>query len=201
MTTTQAATAVRQPDGDDQLANVFPDERHLSAVAKVSPDTLLTPTEKSRARKAIAAFLLECEHDRNLIDYSQARPFDETVDPDKGFHGDCSALPSQSFRHVVGDTGIYLEDPNGREYDGYGFTGTLLQTNHAHQVPLDRVFMVGDIAIFGPFWRTKHAIQCRKQGRVRDAIWTSHGSIAGPLPELLTYRGDLLCVVRPLSLL
>lgn len=186
-------------DGDDQAANVFPDERHLYGAASIAEK--LTPSEKLKARKAIAVFLLASEENRTLIHYTQHRPFDPSVTPAKGYRGDCSSYPTQAFWYAQDVIDAPLSDPNGRAYDGYGFTGTLLQVNHAHGAPPDK-YMVGDLAIYGgSFWSTRHVVICRVKGTVETAVWSSHGSEAGPLPERLTYRSDLLGVYRPASLL
>lgn len=192
---------LEHPDADDSAANVFPDDRHLTAVTKAAPDTLLTPTEKKKARAALTALLLACENYRDIEDYTQQRPYERVIIPGKHWVGDCSSLLSQAFLRASKVTGIYLEDPNGREYDGFGWTGTLLQVNHQHAIPLTRKFLVGDLALYGGFWSTKHVVVCRSAGTATTAVWTSHGSMAGPLPTRLKYRDDLLGVYRPLSLL
>jgi hypothetical protein len=187
-------------DHNDQAAAIFPDERHLTTVS-AAPDTFLTPTEKKKARAALTRFLLLCEQHRAIISYTQARPFDPTVNPETGFSGDCSALPTQAFKWVVTHTGVPLVDPNGYHYSGWGYTGTLLSENHRHAVPLNRRFFVGDLAIYGPFYSTRHVVICRKGGYEADSVWSSHGSSLGPLPVKLRYRRDLLGVYRPTSLL
>lgn len=200
----EIVTAPIEGEGDDQAARVFPIEeaRYLSAVGAGSPGNL-TPNEKRDARKLIAKFLRLSEQYRAKISYTQARPFKVAVYPDQGYRGDCSSYVTQAFFYAwdILD-GVPLHDPNGKvEYDGYGFTGTLLATNHGHRVPLDRKFYVGDLAIFGSFWNTKHVTVCRRNGHEADAIFSSHGTEAGPLPTRLRYRSDLVGVYRPVSLL
>ena len=96
---------------------------------------------------------------------------------------------------------MLVEDPNGLNYSGYGFTGTLLAHNLKRRVPRHHRYFIGDMALYGPsFSDTHHVVICRKGGRREDAIWTSHGSEAGPYPVRLHYRSDLLCVVRSESL-
>ena len=94
-----------------------------------------------------------------------------------------------------------VEDPGGYNYTGYGNTGSILYTNRRRRVPLDRKFFIGDMVLYGPsFSDTKHVAICRKNGYKDTAIWTSHGSQAGPLPVYMYYRSDVLCVVRSLEL-
>lgn len=193
-------------DGDDHAAAVFPPhdyvERNLLGMA-ASLTAPLTPDEKKQARSLIAKFLRLSEQYRARISYSQARPFTVAVYPDQGYKGDCSSYVTQAFYYAwdILD-GVPLHDPNGKvEYDGYGWTGTLLATNHGHRVPLDRKFFVGDLAIYGSFFNTKHVTVCRKNGLLADAVFSSHGSSAGPVPTRVSYRSDLVGVYRPVSLL
>lgn len=193
-------------EGDDQLAKVFPTadylDDHARTLMSLAPGAL-TPNEKRAARRLIRKFLEQSELNRSKIHYTQARPFKAYVYPDVGYRGDCSSYVTQAFAYAEDILdGVPLHDPNGRvEYDGYGFTGTLLATNHGHRVPLDRKFYVGDLAIFGSYWNTKHVTVCRRNGYEADAVFSSHGSDAGPLPTRLRYRPDLVGVYRPVSLL
>lgn len=201
-------------EGDDSVARVFPDvdyeARHLSnLIATERAEARLTPSQKREARKQLALFFRLCEDNNEDIDYSQHRAFNPDVTPD-GFEGDCSSYPTQGtrwvnrqLRRLFGRNVFQLHDPNGPvEFDGFGWTGTLLATNHAHRVPLWRKFFVGDIAIFGrSFTDTRHATVCRKNGLEADAIFSSHGTQSGPLPTRLRYRPDLIGVYRPRSLL
>lgn len=200
-------TAPIAGEGDDRLANVFPEadygDRHLSSLATLA-STILSPSEKRDARRLIARFLSQSERYASRIHYSQARPFRKWVYPDQGYSGDCSSYPTQAFYYAWDYLdGVPLHDPNGPiEWDGYGWTGTLLSTNRRHRVPLGHKFFVGDIAIFGPdSGDTRHATVCRKNGVEADAIFSSHGTQAGPLSTRLRYRNDLLGVFRPVSLL
>lgn len=191
-------------DHDDQVAAVFPHDRYLLEMLAPLPTVGLTPTEKKEARRLLTEFFTLAERNRANVIYSQHRPFDPTVDPRVGFTGDCSSYVTQSFNWMRDYLdGPPIHDPNGTvEWDGYGFTGTTLLTNRHYFVPLDRLFYVGDIAIFGSsFWNTKHEIICAKEGHRADAQWSSHGSSSGPVRVKLSYRpNDLLGVYRPLSL-
>ena len=199
-------TTPPEGEGDDRLANVFPDgyaARHLSSLASFA-STLLSPSEKQDARRLLAKFLSQSERFAGRIHYSQRRPFRKQVYPDQGYSGDCSSYATQAFYYAWDYLdGVPLLDPNGPiEYDGYGWTGTLLSTNRRHRVPLDHKFFVGDIAIFGPdAGDTRHATVCRKNGVEADAIFSSHGTESGPVPTRLRYRRDLIGVYRPVSLL
>lgn len=204
MTTNQSpvVTGPLYGDGDDQFANIFPHERYLAAVAAPAIVTKLTPTQKREARRQLARFFAVAETNRDRISYTQERPFDPTVNPAVGFRGDCSSYVTQAFEYVRNQDDIPLHDPNGVvEHDGWGFTGTLLATNHAHVVPRDHKHYVGDLALCGTFWRTVHVSVCSKDGTAATSEWSSHGSSAGPLKVRLDYRPDVLVVLRPVSLL
>lgn len=189
-------------DGNDQLAKIFPTARYLESVTAGTPGGL-TPNEKRAARRLLKKFLELSETYKSKIHYTQARPFKPYVYPDVGYRGDCSSYVTQAFAYAYDILdGVPLLDPNGVvHYDGYGYTGTLLATNHGHRVPMDRKFYIGDLAIYGSYWNTKHVTVCRANGYEADAVWSSHGSEVGPRAEKLHYRGDLVGVYRPTSLL
>ena len=118
--------------------------------------------------------------------------------PEKGFTADCSGFATGAF-YWADLYGPKVADPNGPlfDYSGFGFTGTLLANNLTRRVPSHHKYFIGDMALYGPsFSETHHVVICRKGGKREDAIWTSHGSEAGPYPVRLHYRSDLLCVVR-----
>lgn len=164
--------------------------------------SLLSPTDKLKVRKAIANYCLRSEHSQPQIHYSQARPYHHLgVSPEHGFIADCSSFVTGTFFWAGDETNIKVLDPNGRQYDGYGYTGTLLHENIGHPVREDKKFLAGDIALYGPAYRTKHTVICRSAGMAATSVWTSHGSESGPVSVRLNYRSDLLCVLRPKSLL
>jgi hypothetical protein len=191
------------PDAADTAAGIYPNAGYAAAVT-TALSAPLPPNDKRRTRQAIARFLRDSENNRAAITYTQARPFVVYVNPAAGYRGDCSSYVTQAFAWAKKQTGLPLHDPNGRvEYDGYGWTGTLLATNHQHSIrPVsDRHFFIGDLAIYGTFYNTVHVTVCRQGGDLHTAVWSSHGSQAGPMPVSLFYRGDLLGVYRPVSLL
>ena len=164
--------------------------------------SLLTPTEKKKVRAAIANYLLRCEHSRSQIHYAQTRPYHHLgVTPEHGFTADCSSLVTGAFFWGSDQSNFPVRDPNGRGWDGYGYTGTLLTENIHASVPADHKCFVGDMGIYGTAWHTKHVVICRAGGSRESSIWTSHGSESGPVPVRLNYRSDLLGVFRGKSLL
>lgn len=69
-----------------------------------------------------------------------------------------------------------LRDPNGQNYNGTGFTGTLLANLPHYTNP--RTAQVGALVVFGP-GRGEHVAMVREPGI--DPILFSHGQEAGPL--------------------
>lgn len=159
----------------------------------------LSPTQRKLARRRIRRYCERSEAAKASIHYSQARPMTHLGDePEAGFTADCSGFATSAFywadRHV---RGFDVDDPNGLDYNGTGYTGTLLAHNRRRRVPLDRKFFIGDLALYGPsLGQTTHVVICRKGGKADEAVWSSHGSEAGPYAVRLHYRDDLLCVVR-----
>jgi hypothetical protein len=193
---------------DDSAAHA---EAHLSileqlAVPLAVPLTApkkLTPTQKKKARGFITNYCVKCEAHERTKHYSQHRPMTHLGDsPEQTWYADCSGyVTSALYWADKWGVGFKVEDPNGLDYSGWGYTGTLLSHNFRHQVPLDHNFYVGDIGLYGPASRTRHTVICRKGGNISTAIWSSFGSERGPIPVRLRYRSDVLCVLRPWSLL
>ena len=160
------------------------------------PPAIETPEEK--ARDKIAEYLLQCENHRGGIHYLQQRPCRSFgVQPARGFRGDCSELVIAACYWARTYSGVHVPDPSGYAFARYGNSDSLYAANKSRKVALGSRFEVGDIAVYGPSWKTKHVTMCRKAGDGQSAIFTSHGSELGPYPTRVFYRTDLLAVVRP----
>lgn len=81
---------------------------------------------------------------------------------------DCSGFVTGCYRAAA------APDPNGNNYDGEGFTGTLL--SHGMRVENPRP---GDVVIYGQPPDGHHAAIVVRAGA--DPLTVSHGSEAGPL--------------------
>lgn len=158
----------------------------------------LTPTQRKSSRRRIRRYCERSEAARAAIHYSQSRPMTHLGDaPEKGYTADCSGFATGAFFWADKFSPWKVADPNGLGYSGAGWTGTLLFHNRNRIVPKGRRYFIGDMALYGTsFTDTKHVVICRRGGRADEAIWTSHGSDAGPFAVHLHYRSDLLCVVR-----
>lgn len=139
-------------------------------------------------RAAIASYCAESIAFTAGIHYAQERPIAcFGVEPIDGFTTDCSGHATCAYYYSG------APDPNGRGFDGYGYTGTLLN-NPEVSAPYE----VGDLAIYGPSTSaTSHVCTCMEAGDASSARWCSHGSEAAPSKVSLHYRSDLLEVVRP----
>lgn len=192
-------------EGDDSLAHA---ESHRALLASFHPLSAaarprkLTPTEKKKVRKLMQDYLLACERYESSKHYSQHRPMTHLGLPATAtWEADCSGYATGTFYRAKQLLKLPIEDPNGLGFSGWGYTGTLLSHNFHHRIPLDRYFYVGDMGLYGPASSTRHVVICRKPGRIGQAVWSSFGSERGPNAVMLTYRHDLLCVVRAWSLL
>ena len=158
----------------------------------------LTPTQKEATRFPIRRYCERAEANRPDIHYAQFRPMNHLgKSPSSEFTADCSGFVTGAFRWADLYTKFAVNDPNGNNYSGYGWTGTLLSHNRKHRIPLNHKFFIGDMAIYAPSLSdTRHVVICRKNGNTQTSIWTSHGSEGGPYSVYLHYRNDLLVVVR-----
>ena len=165
---------------------------------------ILTAEQRTVARTIIRRYLERAEANQPDIHYSQFRPLTSLGDsPNSEFTTDCSGLAISAFywAELWTPKNLVIKDPGGYAYRGWGYTGSILETNRKRRVPLDHKFFVGDMALYGPsLHRTTHVTICRRNGNYLSSIWTSHGSEAGPYATRLNYRRDLLCVVRAESL-
>ena len=112
------------------------------------------------------------EHEPS-IHYLQSRPFD--VDAFKKrkvpMSADCSATTTMIYR----DAG--RPDPNGNDYDGTGYTGTLRAHTPEADGGVDSL-KVGDFIVYGP-GSGAHVVVVYEPGA--DPLTWSHGQEAGPI--------------------
>jgi cell wall-associated NlpC family hydrolase len=129
----------------------------------------LTRERRKRAR-LVAAARWGVAHQPG-IHYAETRPI--PLQRPGTLHGlpfttDCSGFVTICFRAAA------APDPNSHNYDGQGFTGTLLV--HGQKVRKPRR---GDVVVYGPPPTGHHAALIVRGGR--DPLTVSHGSEAGPL--------------------
>lgn len=106
----------------------------------------------------------------NLIHYSQGRPIDGNTHPYKlPLYIDCSGFVTLCY-HWAG-----ADDPNGRGYDGEGYTGTLMQ--HMKHITHEMV-KPGDVVVWGSYPGHHTAIVLSESA---NPWLASHGREAGPV--------------------
>jgi hypothetical protein len=159
---------------------------------------MMTPTQKKRARALIASYCAAARKNEERIHYSQRRPFPFVDVIGVGWHTlDCSGFVINCFWNVMHDLSLYVSDPSGQKYSGYGSTYSMepwLRANGGRVTT--QPYLVGDIAMFDG-----HTMICTRRGSVTTSRWTSHGWEGGPEERALTYRDDLVGVWRHPALL
>jgi hypothetical protein len=157
----------------------------LSQYAAAHPS--LTPQD--RFRSALSAFCMAAEANERSWHYSQDRPVKVNVNPSGSYIvSDCSGYVIQAYYSARKTSGLLVPDPSKWSYSGYGNTDLHLN-DHPH---VSGQFLAGDLAHY-----PGHVTLCRRDGTAQTAVWSSHGSEAGPIPVSLHYRGDFLYAVRP----
>lgn len=141
-----------------------------------------------RAARRYARELVEAAAD---IVYSQARPMQLVGPKLMPSRGDCSASVTMIYEAAG------FPDPNGRKYDGYGYTGSLVSNGHAvsrsNLQPLDLVFYGHSFPRPGfPAGAPTHVAMVMDR---KGAIF-SFGSDPGPSFKRIDYRSDLHSVRR-----
>lgn len=107
------------------------------------------------------------------IHYAEVRPIPVQIRPESlPFTTDCSGFATLCY--LWGGA----RDPNGRGYDGTGFTGTLL--THGRRIRRLAYAQPGDLIIYGPA-PGHHVVIVVEKGR--DPLVVSHGNEAGPVLE------------------
>jgi hypothetical protein len=149
---------------------------------------------EEEVRDAIADYCRRSISSEPKIHYAQERPIEAFgVPPENGYTTDCSGHSTCAYYWAKKTTGVAVPDPNHRSYDGYGYTGTLINNPEVFAP-----YKVGDLALYGPSYSsTSHVCTCYAAGNESTSSWCSHGSEGAPCHVKLLYRSDLVAVVRP----
>lgn len=133
------------------------------------------PTPFARESEILAKvveFAKWAEAHKDLIHYAEIRPIPLNFKPGEfpklPLTTDCSGFVTMAY-HFAG-----APDPNGLNYNGAGWTGTLLSHNHA--VPLGQV-RAGYPIVYSPYPGAHTAIVVEPG---KDPMTISHGQEAGP---------------------
>jgi hypothetical protein len=140
-------------------------------------------------RVKLTEYCLRAEVNENAWHYVQYRPVDVSVEPNASYvRADCSSFVIMAYYWAAQKSGLQVPDPAKQGWSGYGNT-----EEHENDHPrVSEPFKVGDLAHY-----PGHVTLCRRPGTATSAVFTSHGTEAGPIPTQIHYRSDFLYVVRP----
>ncbi len=168
----------------------------------------LTPTQKKNTRDSISGSCTAARANEPRIHYSQQRPFPFVDHIGTGWHTlDCSGFVVNCFWNAMHDLNVYIADPSGQKYSGWGSTFTMEPWLKAHgkRVTETNGYLVGDVALYFHLDEDGdphgHTMICSKPGTAAMSDWTSHGTEGGPKIAKLHYRTDLTGVWRHPALL
>lgn len=152
---------------------------YLGHVPRKAP-TKAEAREQALRKRIVAAMLVLYNH-RAAVHYTQgSRRMDGVIlrlhPPQFPRYADCSSAATWAY-YAAG-----APDPNGANYNGTGYTGTL--SRRGRKVSLQEA-KPGDLVFYGPGWPWGHVAVYIGGGRV-----LSHGSEAGPYLLPVDYRSD-----------
>lgn len=129
-------------------------------------------------RNLFVAYMLWGYNNRVEIHYAEARPMDHLNDLKfLPVYDDCSEFYTKGAKYAG------WKDPNGLNYNGAGWTGTL--GNHGRQITFAQI-QPASAVLYGPAPDFTHVAGYVGSNRV-----VSHGSEIGPLLLDFNYRGDV----------
>jgi hypothetical protein len=173
------------PNQGDHILDVTAIKLINAAAFEFSDEGKLT-----KIRAAMTAFMLSAEMHEEVWHYTQARPFTGVgASPESSHFNDCSSYVILVYHAAWQATGIFIPDPSGYRYTGYGNTWDNLD---GHERITSGNYLVGDLAHYDG-----HVTICKKGGSATTSEWSSFGTESGPREEPLYYRPDFIKVVRP----
>lgn len=104
------------------------------------------------------------------IHYRQSRPYPSSP-RSLPMYTDCSGFATLAYKDAGGP------DPNGSNFNGYGYTGTILA--HCRHIPKADA-KEADLVVFGSGTGT-HVVVLVEPGSKADPLCVSHGQEAGPI--------------------
>ena len=186
--------SIRIPDGLPHAGEPAMDAIAVGQINQAFQAYHAPKADASDVKAAIADYCRRSIANEPKIHYRQYRPMQSLGDkPENGFSSDCSEHSTAAYFWAKKATGIAVPDPNNSGYNGYGYTGTLVNNPR-----VSGSYQIGDLAIYGSSsGSTEHVCTCYVAGDANSSVWCSHGSEAAPYAVKLHYRSDLYCVVRP----
>lgn len=143
----------------------------------------MTSEAENKIRGEIVAYCEWAISNAAQIHYAQVRPIPVGHPKQLPLITDCSGFATLAYKWAG------APDPNGANYDGSGYTGTLLRHGRKVTAPLP-----GDLLIYGPF-PGRHVVVFMETWH---GAWVvcSHGQEIGPL-RVLQYREEVFQGYRP----
>ena len=112
---------------------------------------------------------------RGQISYAETRPYPLTPPRTLPFTTDCSGFAEMMARWSG------AADPSGVDFDGLGFTGSILDYSLAHSQQITRAeTQPGDFAIFGPHPGVHMVVLTESAAGGNGALCVSHGQQGDP---------------------
>ena len=132
-------------------------------------------------RKRIVAAAMFGMYHREMIHYSQSslRMTDFRPPPNVPQNTDCSAYATWCYKSAG------APDPNGSNYNGYGYTGT--QVQHGQALRSVSQLRQGDLI----FYRGSASVPDHVVIFVGYGLCVSHGKEAGPLLQKITWDSPI----------
>lgn len=130
-------------------------------------------SEELKTRARMAELMDAGVHNEVKIHYAQVRPIPEHITVEHWSHEEVSTDCSGAVTIVCKLAGV-PKDPNGENWSGLGYTGTIM----AHARPITHAeLQVGDFIVFGPY-PGHHVVQVRRVAANPQVF--SHGQEKGP---------------------
>lgn len=145
----------------------------VKRLGRVSVETAPPSTDEIRA-KIVEFCRWSIAHEAGWH-YAQQRPMERLRTPAQlkqlPRDADCSEHATDAYAYAGGP------DPNGNDFDGTGFTGTMLA--HCRHIPRAQA-KPGDLVVFGP-GSGRHVVVLLEPGTTADPLVCSHGQERGPI--------------------
>lgn len=136
---------------------------------------IFVPPTEVQLRARILEFCRWGIQNEAQIHYAQFRPMERVKTPAElrslPRSCDCSEFATDAYAYAR------APDPNGADYNGTGFTGTMLA--HCRHIPPAQA-KPGDLVVFGP-GSGHHVVVLLESGTVADPLVCSHGQESGPV--------------------
>lgn len=148
-------------------------DRFVAALEGAELPLVRSSKRKATLREKIVAYCRWSIEHEPQIHYAQERPMDLANLYGLPQRDDCSEHATKAYKSAG------APDPNGRRYDGYGYTGTLI--SRGRRVALEHA-RPGDLVLYGA-GTGRHVAVLLEPGHANggDPMLCSHGQERGPI--------------------